>query len=151
MRIDTPRFVLRPLVEADAPALLELREWLNAGDLDAVRARLRGWESRVSPDGSERWLNWLVADDDPAGWVQATVRGDAAEVAYAVLPQRRRQGVAVEAVTAVTAWLHEGAGASVVEAHIADDNLASQAVARGAGFLRTDRTHVGEAVWEHTA
>ena len=151
MRIDTPRFVLRPLVEADAPALLELREWLNAGDLDAVRARLRGWESRVSPDGSERWLNWLVADDDPAGWVQATVRGDAAEVAYAVLPQRRRQGVAVEAVTAVTAWLHEGAGASVVEAHIADDNLASQAVARGAGFLRADRTHVGEAVWEHTA
>ncbi len=153
MRIDTPRFVLRPLVEADAPALLELREWLNAGDLDAVRARLRGWESRTSPDGSERWLNWLIVDrdDDAAGWVQATVRGGAAEVAYAVVPQRRGQGVAVEAVTALTAWLHERAGARVVEAHVADDNLASQAVARGAGFLRTDRTHAGEAVWEHTA
>jgi RimJ/RimL family protein N-acetyltransferase len=154
MRIDTPRFVLRPLVEADAPALLELREWLNAADLDAVRARLRGWESRMSPDASKRWLNWLiVARDggDPEGWVQATIRGDVAEVAYAVLPQRRGQGVAVEAVTALAAWLHDCEDASVVEAHIADDNPASQAVARRAGFLRTDRTHAGEAVWEHTA
>jgi RimJ/RimL family protein N-acetyltransferase len=153
MRIETPRFVLRPLVEADAPALLELREWLNAADLDAVRARLRGWESRVSPDGSERWLNWLIVDreDAAAGWVQATVRGDAAEVAYAVLAQRRGQGVAVEAVTALTGWLHERAGAALVEAHVADDNPASQAVARGAGFRRTERMHAGEAVWEHTA
>lgn len=154
MRIHTARFALRPLVEDDAPALLELREWLNAEDLDAVRARLRGWESRMSPDGSQRWLNWLVVDredGEPRGWVQATVRERAAEVAYAVLPGRRREGVAAEAVTAVTGWLHEHAGAPVVEAHIAEDNAASQAVARRAGFARTDRTHAGEAVWEHTA
>jgi RimJ/RimL family protein N-acetyltransferase len=136
-------------VEDDAAALFELREWLNAGDLEALRARLRAWESRRSPDGSERWLNWIVLDDEPAAWVQATIRGDAALVAYAVLPARRGEGVATEAVVAVTSWLHEQH--PVVEAHIADDNLASQAVARRAGFVRTDRTSGGEAVWQHTS
>jgi RimJ/RimL family protein N-acetyltransferase len=136
-------------VEGDAAALLELREWMNAGDLEALRARLRDWESRRSPDGSEQWLNWIVLDDEPAAWVQATIRRDAALVAYAVLPARRGEGVATEAVVAVTSWLHEQH--PVVEAHIADDNLASQAVARRAGFVRTDRTRGGEAVWQHTS
>jgi RimJ/RimL family protein N-acetyltransferase len=136
-------------VEGDAAALLELREWMNAGDLEALRARLRDWESRRSPDGSEQWLNWIVLDDEPAAWVQATIRRDAALVAYAVLPARRGEGVATEAVVAVTSWLHEQH--PVVEAHIADDNLASQAVARRAGFVRTDRTSGGEAVWQHTS
>jgi GNAT superfamily N-acetyltransferase len=136
-------------VEDDAAALFELREWMNAGDLDALRARLRGWESRRSPDGTEQWLNWIVLDDEAAAWVQATIRPDAALVAYAVLPARRGEGIATEVVGAVTAWLHETH--PVVEAHIADDNLASQAVARRAGFVRTVRTSGGEAVWQHTS
>jgi RimJ/RimL family protein N-acetyltransferase len=136
-------------VESDAAALFELREWMNAGDLDALRARLRAWESRRSPDGSEEWLNWIVLDDEPAAWVQATIRRDAALVAYAVLPARRGEGIATEVVVAVTSWLHEQH--PVVEANIADDNLASQAVARRAGFVRTDRTSGGEAVWQHTS
>jgi len=136
-------------VEEDATALYELRKWMNAADLDALRARLRAWESRRSPDGSEQWLNWLVLDEEPAGWVQATIRDDVVLVAYAVLPARRGEGVATEAVETVTSWLHDHH--PVVEAHIAGDNVASQAVARRAGFVRTDRTHAGEAVWEHTA
>jgi ribosomal-protein-alanine N-acetyltransferase len=141
-------------VEDDAAALYELRAWMNADDLPALRARLRGWESRVSPDGRERWLNWLIVGRDggePQGWVQATVRERSAKVAYAVLPQRRGTGVAAETVQAVTAWLHEHAGAAVVEADIDPENLASQAVARRAGFVRTDRSHDGDAVWEHVA
>jgi RimJ/RimL family protein N-acetyltransferase len=139
-----------PLVENDAAALFELREWMNARDLDALRARLRAWESRRSRDGSEQWLNWIVVDDESAAaWVQATIRPDAALVAYAVLPARRGQGVATEAVETVTSWLHQQH--PVVEANIADDNLASQAVARRAGFVRTARTSGGEAVWQHTS
>ena len=91
----------------------------------------------------------MVADSGPAGWVQATIRDDEALVAYAVLPARRGAGVAAEAVSAVVAWLHEQC--PVVYACIADDNPASQAVARRCGFVRTDRTRNGEAVWEHTA
>jgi len=136
-------------VESDAAALFELREWMNAGDLAALRSRLHAWESRRSPDGCERWFNWIVLDDEPAGWVQATIRPDAALVAYAVLPARRGEGIATEVVVAVTTWLHERH--PVVVAHIADDNLASQAVARRAGFVRTDRTSGGEAVWQHTS
>ena len=122
---------------------------MGAADLEGLRARLRGWESRRSPDGAERWLNWLVLDDEAAGWVQATIRGDVAVIAYAVLPARRRQGVATEAVAAVTTWLH--AEHRIVEAHIAEDNLASQAVVRRAGFARTTRRCAGETVWEHKA
>jgi RimJ/RimL family protein N-acetyltransferase len=142
---------LRPLVEADADALLELREWFSASDIEALRARLRAWESRRSPDGSEQWLNWLVLDEDaePAGWVQATIRADVALVAYAVLPQRRGEGIATEAVTSLTAWLH--AEHPVVEANIADGNVASQHVARRCGFIRTNRVRGGEAVWVHTS
>jgi RimJ/RimL family protein N-acetyltransferase len=77
------------------------------------------------------------------------VENDAAVVAYAVLPARRGEGVATEALVAVTAWLHEEH--PLVEAHIDDDNLASQAVARRAGFVRTERRSGGEAVWEHSA
>jgi RimJ/RimL family protein N-acetyltransferase len=90
-----------------------------------------------------------VLDDAPAGWVQATIRDEAALVAYAVLPERRRHGVAAEAVAALTAWLHQEH--PFVEANIADDNLASQAVARRCGFIRTGRTRGGEAVWRHTS
>ena len=122
---------------------------MHAPDLDALHARLRAWESRRSPDGSELWLNWLVLDQAPAGWVQATILPDVALVAYAVLPARRGEGVATEAVTALVAWLH--AEHPVVEANIAPDNVASQHVARRCGFVRTDRTRGGEAVWAHTS
>lgn len=86
---------------------------------------------------------------EPAGWVQATVRDDRALVAYAVLPAKRGHGVATEAVATLVAWLHEEH--PVVEANIADDNRASQAVARRCGFTKTDRRRGGEAVWQHTA
>jgi RimJ/RimL family protein N-acetyltransferase len=147
--LSSPRFTIRPLAEDDAAALYELREWFGADDLDALRARISGWESRRSPDESERWLNWLVLDDAPAAWVQATIRPDMVLIAYAVLPARRGEGIATEAVVAVTSWLHEHH--PVVEAHIADDNFASQAVARRSGFVRTGRTSNGEAVWQHTS
>jgi RimJ/RimL family protein N-acetyltransferase len=144
--------VLRALVEADALALLDLREWLRAAELDAPRGRLRGWESRVSPDGSEGWLSGRVVGRDdgaPRGWVQATVRAQSATVAYAVLPGRRGAGVGAEALAAVTAWLHGDAAIAVVQANIAPSNPASQGVARRAGFVRTERLREGEEVWEH--
>ena len=95
--LSSPRLTLRPLTQADAEALLGLREWFGASDVDALRERLRHWESRRSP------LAWLHADHP------------------------------------------------VVEANIADANVASQRVARRCGFDRTGRTGGGEAVWQHTA
>jgi RimJ/RimL family protein N-acetyltransferase len=140
-------------VAADADGLVELlddplvREWLGP-DLAALRGRFTRWESRTSPDGSQRWLNWVVLGERRAlGWVQATVRGDRAEVAYAFVPSARGRGHAVTAVRAVVGWLRSEAGAGAVEAHIDPANAASQAVAAAVGLIATDEMDDGEVVW----
>jgi RimJ/RimL family protein N-acetyltransferase len=148
--------VLVPLREADADRLAGflsdpvLREWLQAEDVSALRDRFKRWESGRSPDGRESWLNWMVSsreDARPLGWVQATVSGERAEIAYAMLPGERGRGIATEAVRALTRWLYEQPGVSAVEAHIDSENLASRSVATKAGFSLTDRMHDGEQVW----
>jgi RimJ/RimL family protein N-acetyltransferase len=154
--IASERLVLAPLLEADADELAglldeaPLREWLRADDVAALRARFAAWETRRSPDGGALWLNWVVraaADGRALGWVQATVIGDAASVAYALLPGERGGGVASEAVRALVRWLHEHHGVASVTAEIDDANVASARVASAAGFERTDRRVGGEAVW----
>jgi RimJ/RimL family protein N-acetyltransferase len=150
--IRSRRLVLVPLRADDAdeltPLLSEapLRQWLRADDAAGLRERFAGWETRRSPDGREAWLNWVVraADGGRAlGWVQATVRGDAASVAYALLPSERGAGVASEALRALVPWL----GAASVTAAIDDANVASGRVAAAAGFERTERVIDGERVW----
>jgi RimJ/RimL family protein N-acetyltransferase len=149
--IRTERLELRPLVADDAEDLAELlddplvREWLGP-DVDRLRARFRCWEARTSPDGSQAWLNWAARRLDcgaAVAWVQATVSGDRAEVAYATLPSQRRRGYCAEAVRAVVDWLD----ASPVEAHIDPSNEASAGVARAIGLRATDELHDGEVIW----
>jgi RimJ/RimL family protein N-acetyltransferase len=148
--IRTERLELRPLVADDADDLAELldepdlREWLVSADVEALRRRFARWEARQSPDGSAHWLNWLIrADGRAVGWVQATVVGSAAEVAYAMLASERRRGYGAEAVRGVVEWLDVAS----VEAHIAPENAASAAVARAAGLKPTSELHDGEVVW----
>src|SRR3569832_2455 len=45
---------------------------------EALRARFTRRESRVSPDGSQQWLNWVVRlrTGELAGYVQATVHAN---------------------------------------------------------------------------
>jgi RimJ/RimL family protein N-acetyltransferase len=148
--IRTERLELRPLVADDADELAELldepdvREWLVSADVEALRRRFARWEARQSPDGSAAWLNWVVRRDGRAvGWVQATVVGSAAEVAYAILASQRGRGYGPEAVRGVV----EGLDVASVEAHIAPENAASAAVARAAGLKPTSELHDGEVVW----
>jgi RimJ/RimL family protein N-acetyltransferase len=109
--------------------------------------RFGAWEGRRrSPDGQERWLNWAVRLREggrAVAWVQATVRADSAEVAYATLPSQRRKGYCTEAVAGVVEWLDVPS----VEAHIAAENEASAGVAAAVGMRRTDEVHEGEVVW----
>jgi RimJ/RimL family protein N-acetyltransferase len=149
--IRTERLELRPLVADDADDLEELledplvNEWLGPQPAD-LRSRFERWEARQSPDGTQTWLNWVVrrGDDGAAvAWVQATVKGAAAEVAYATLPTARRRGYTAEAVRAVIGWLD----AASVEAHIAASNQGSAGVARAVGLRPTDELHDGEVVW----
>jgi RimJ/RimL family protein N-acetyltransferase len=150
---------LAPLRSADADELVgllaesDLRVWLRARDLDQLRERFEGWETRQSPDGRERWLNWVVRSGDDGravGWAQATVAGDAAQVAYAVLPTERARGFATQALGATIAELRDALGVRFFEAHIHEDNVGSQKVAAAAGLKPTDRTVRGETVWTMT-
>jgi len=148
------RVVLVPLRAADADELAGLlddpaiRGPLGVGDLDGLRRRFARWETRRSPDGRERWLNWVLRRDGRAvGWAQATVRDDRASVAYALLPAERGKGAASDAVRTLTDWLRRTQHVREVTASIAPANAPSVRVARAAGFTPSDRREAGEVVW----
>jgi RimJ/RimL family protein N-acetyltransferase len=156
--IAAERGVLVALRAADADELAglleepQLREWLRAEDVAELRERFAVWESRRSPDADELWLNWVIRDrpDGRAlGWVQATVLGDTASVAYALLPAERGLGIASDAVRSLVRWLHGRLEVRSVTAEIDDANAASARVAVAAGFERTIRRAGDEVVWEH--
>jgi RimJ/RimL family protein N-acetyltransferase len=151
----TKTLELQPILAADADDLAELldepvsRQWLRSSTVAELRERFRRWESRRSPDGSEEWLNWVARrrDDGRAVvWVQATVRGDAAEIAYATVRSERGRGCAAEAVGAALDCLRRR-GVRTISAHIAPDNAASAALAAALGFGPTDAVADGEVVW----
>ncbi|MDQ0744941.1 RimJ/RimL family protein N-acetyltransferase [Clavibacter sp. B3I6] len=158
----TARFALEPLVVAHAgemvgvladPALYRF----TGGEpptLDALRARFARQAVGRSPDGSARWLVWVIrvrASGRAAGFVQATVTGDAgarvAEVAWLVGTAAQGSGAAAECAAEVLAWLRED-GVGIVRANIHPDHAASQAVARRLGLAPTDVRVEGEARWE---
>jgi RimJ/RimL family protein N-acetyltransferase len=156
--IDAERTVLVALRASDADELAglldeaDLREWLRAHDVSELRDRFAAWETRRSPDGDELWLNWIVrerGDQRAVGWVQATVRGTSASVAYALLPAERGAGAASDAVRAVVRWLRDRLAVTVVTAEIDESNSASARVAVAAGFERTIHRAGDEVVWEH--
>ena len=97
-----------------------------------LRERFAGLESRQSPDGSQRWLNWVVRDADGAavGYVQATVTGIEAEIAYMLGRQYWRRGYGFAACSAMIAELAEAYGVRRITATLDPDNLASLALLR---------------------
>lgn len=154
--IASHRIALVALRETHADALVALlsepllRQWLRAENLVQLRERFKSWEVRRSPDGAEQWLNWMVlsrGDERPLGWVQVTIRDHCASIAYAVLPDERGHGVAVEAVTLVTRRLQRDFDIATIEAEIDPANTPSEVVAARAGFGRTDRVCDAENVW----
>jgi RimJ/RimL family protein N-acetyltransferase len=127
-----------------------VRDALGVGDVEGLRRRFAAWESRRSPDGDERWLNWVVrerADGRAVGWVQATVRGATADIAYALLAAERGRGAASDAVRTMIAWLRAELGVTDLTASIAPGNLASAHVARAVGLEPTDGRDAGEVIW----
>lgn len=150
------RVVLVPLRGDDADELAGLlddatiRAFFGVAHRAGLRQRFASWERRPSPRGTRAWLNWAIRarDDGRAlGWAQATVEGAAASVAYALLPAERGRGAASDAVRAMTAWLQAALGVEEVTASIAPANVASERVARAAGFRPTARWTDGERVW----
>lgn len=110
--------LLEPLIEAHAADLFPLYAdadvWAYVdnpppGTLEALSARHRRLESRLSPDGSEMWLNWAVrAADRIVGFVEATVLTKAqVEIAYFIGKQYWGRGFGIDATSTMLAFLGE--------------------------------------------
>jgi RimJ/RimL family protein N-acetyltransferase len=170
----TARFALEPLVVGHAremvgvladPALYRFTGGEPPSPA-ALEARFARQAAGRSPDGSARWLVWILrerASGRAAGFVQATVTGDGdgdggdgdgavrvAEVAWLVGTAAQGSGAAAECAAAMVAWLREG-GVGIVRAHIHPDHAASAAVARRLGLAPTEERVDGEVRWESPA
>jgi RimJ/RimL family protein N-acetyltransferase len=156
--IETERLLLTPLRVSDAEAMtavLSDREVYRfmGGDpptVEQLEARYRA-QIAGSPRPSEVWHNWIVrlaASDAAAGYVQATVTGDHADVAWVIGIRWQGQHIAREAAMAMCRWL-SNSGIRLITAHIHPDHAASCAVAAACGLGPTDvLDDDGEVVWE---
>ena len=105
------------------------------------------------PDGSQRWLNWVVrrrADDQAVGTVQATLgRTDGrvvAEVAWVVGTPYQGNGYAAEGAQVMVDWIRAQGDVTVI-AHVHPDHEASASVARSVGLSPSDTVVDGEVRW----
>ena len=139
--------VLRPTALEDAPGIAEAGRdpairampWFGDGFQDA-------WAEPWVGRAADEWAagrNFVFSIIDPAGRylgsVVAAVRDGAVEVAYWVLPDARKQGVATRAVRALLPWVRERFPQARVWAKTQPDNAASQRVLLGCGFVETGR------------
>ena len=130
----------------------ELYEYTGGGPPQST-ADLAAWfgalESRKSPAGEELWLTWLlfkIEGHTALGYVQATVRHNAAEIAWLVGSAWQGTGYASEAASALTAWLTTNK-LNRISASIHPDHLASHRVAQAAGLSNSGQIKHGEQVW----
>jgi RimJ/RimL family protein N-acetyltransferase len=161
----TARLRLEPLdarhAEEMAPLLADPRLYAFTGGRPPTLAELRARYARQaagrSPDGVERWCNWIarrIEDGLAVGFVQATVTEDppapappTAVLAWALGVRFHGHGYAREAAGAMLEWL-QTIGVERAVAYIHPGHTASMGVARALGMSPTDERVDGEVVWE---
>ena len=111
--IESATLRLEPLVAAhademflplSAAAIYDYIPGQPPASVSALRERYSRLETRRSPDGRQRWLNWIVrlGSGQCAGYVQATVHeGATADFAFVFAPEHWGRGIAFEACRAV--------------------------------------------------
>ncbi|HZY69161.1 MAG TPA: GNAT family N-acetyltransferase [Devosia sp.] len=127
------------------PELYRFTDNKEPASVAALRERLQRLESRRSPDGRERWLNWVVRNSESqlVGYVQATVAaGGSAEIAYVFGRAHWRRGYAYAACVAMVNELRVHYGVSRITATLDPANTASVALLGKLGLVE---------VWSNTA
>jgi RimJ/RimL family protein N-acetyltransferase len=123
------------------------------GGAPLSRAQLRTRYERLvagSPDPDVSWCNWVLrlrAEGRLVGTVQATVRGESAEIAWVVGTGWQGRGFAREAARGLVGLLGQR-GIRTVVAHVHPGHHASAAVAEAAGLAPTGELHDGEVRWQ---
>lgn len=119
------------------PSLYEFIDNKEPVSEAALRGRLARLESRQSPDGTERWLNWVIRNPagELVGYVQATVTPDhSAEIAYVLGRAHWRKGYAAAACAAMIGELRSTYSVTRVTATLDPANTASLALLRKLGL-----------------
>ena len=150
------RLRLTPIGAADAaamyPGLQSPRLYDFIADeppssIEALAQRYARLALGRSPDGSERWYNWVVrdaVDDEPLGFVQATIgieEGAPCLLAYVIFEHAWGHGIGREAVSALIAHLRETLGRIEFKALIDTRNTRSIGLVESLQFRRV-ATHV---------
>lgn len=155
--IETERLVLRPLRVSDAHQMVSvlgdasLYEFTGGEPptLDELIDRYRRQAAGSNKPG-EVWCNWIIRtkiDRRAVGFVQATVIGGLADVAWVIGVNDQGRGLASEAAASVCEWLTD-TGDHRVEAHIHPHHVASQMIAGRIGLVRTGEfDDDGEETW----
>lgn len=136
---------LEPLVAAHAREMFEvlgdprIYEFENEPPPSEawLRERYSRLESRGSPDGTEKWLNWVIRlpGGELAGYVQATIlRSGAAYVAYELASRHWRRGIGSAAVQAMLEELKSAYGVHTFVAVFKEANYRSSSLLRRLGF-----------------
>lgn len=158
--ITTRRLALEPLTVSHADEMVRVLADRALYDhtggspptLADLRSRYRSLEAGPA-DPAERWRNWIVretASGRPVGYVQATIHGDNAEMAWLIGVDHQGHGYATEAALAMAAWLRAD-GIRQLSANIHPHHLASQRVAAAAGLVDTGLdADDGEIVWRRS-
>jgi len=153
--LTTRRLGLEPVREAHADLVFaqmsDTRLWtyfahLRPGTLEDLRALYRRWERGTPTQPDETWENWLCflrADGAGIGSLQATIRGQAALLAYAIYVPYQRQGYAREAAAAVLAHLRSTHRVKTAIAEMDPRNEASIGLAQSLGFVRVRKGQRG--------
>jgi RimJ/RimL family protein N-acetyltransferase len=152
--IVAPGITLEPQFASHAPVLFEvlsdpaIYEFENEPppSLDFLRQRLRRLESRLSPDGRQQWLNWVVRlhSGDVAGYVQATVHADGrAALAYVLGSRWWGQGVASRSVRAMIGELRDYHGAGDCYAILKSANARSHRLLQRLAFVPVTARDLG--------
>jgi [ribosomal protein S5]-alanine N-acetyltransferase len=101
--------------------------------------RFAGLESRISPDGAEQWLNWVIQlpSGALAGYVQATIASDrTAHIAYVLASRFWRQGIGSAAVSGMLKELAASYDVRTCVATLKERNHRSFALLQRLGFER---------------
>jgi RimJ/RimL family protein N-acetyltransferase len=160
----TTRLALEPQTRAHAPELFvalsdpRIYRYLDEepqASVEAMAERFARLETRLSSDGRERWLNWVVreiATEKAVGFVQSSVREDgSALVAYVITPAAQGRGLAREATEAMIEELRSSYGVKRLRASVDPDNLASIALLLALGFAHTRTDDDGDRIFERQA
>jgi [ribosomal protein S5]-alanine N-acetyltransferase len=139
-QLSTHAVELYPLLSD--PALYEFNDGPRPQSCAALFERFKKLESRLSPDGTEQWLNWVIrlGDGQAAGFVQATVfRDHTANIAYTLGQKHWGKGLALAAVSQMLAMLADEYSVAKLRASVDPRNIRSIRLLNRLG-LQVDHT-----------